>query len=59
MSMKLPTMFHQNPPHTLDKIVAEHISMKKQSQSLTLSSNVKVIAKTERYQPREQKTCHP
>ena len=28
MSMKLPAMFDQNPPHTLDQIVAEHIPMK-------------------------------
>ena len=28
MSMKLPAMFHRNPPHTLDQIMAEHIPMK-------------------------------
>ena len=25
MSMKLLAMFHQNPPHTLDQILAKHI----------------------------------
>ena len=29
MSMKLPAMFDQNPPHTLEQIVAKHIPMKK------------------------------
>ena len=28
MSMKLHAMFDQNPPHTFDYIVAEHIPMK-------------------------------
>ena len=28
MSMKLPAMFDQNPPHTLDQTVAKHIPMK-------------------------------
>ena len=28
MSMKLPAMFDQNRPHTLDQIVAKHIPMK-------------------------------
>ena len=28
MSMKLPAMFDQNPPHTLDKIVAKQIPVK-------------------------------
>ena len=28
MLMKLPAMFDQNPPHTLDQIVAKHILIK-------------------------------
>ena len=28
MSLKLSAMFDQNPPHTLDKIVAGHFQMK-------------------------------
>ena len=28
ISMKLPDMFDQNHPHTLDQIVAKHIPMK-------------------------------
>ena len=28
MCMKLPVMFHQNPTHTFDKIVEEHITTK-------------------------------
>ena len=28
MSLKLPAMFDQNPPHILDQIVGEHILMK-------------------------------
>ena len=28
MSMKLPAMFDQDPPHTLDQRVAKHIPMK-------------------------------
>ena len=28
MSMKLPAMFDQNPPHTLDQMVGEHIPLK-------------------------------
>ena len=44
MSMKLPAMFDQNPPHTFDKIVKKLITTKKCSQSLTLTPNVKVIA---------------
>ena len=28
MSLKLPAMFDQNPPHTLGQIVGEHIPMK-------------------------------
>ena len=47
MSMKLPAMFDQNPPHTLDQIVAKHIPIKL-SQTLTLSQNVKVIAEIKR-----------
>ena len=43
MSMKLPAMFDQNPPHTFDKIVKKLITTKKRSQSLTLTPNVKVI----------------
>ena len=44
VSMKLPTMFDQNPPHTFDKIVKKLIPTKKRSRSLTLFPNVKVIA---------------
>ena len=44
MSMKLPAMFDQNPPHTFDKIVKKLITAKKRSQNLTLTPNVKVIA---------------
>ena len=51
MSMKLPAMFDQNPHHTLDQIVAKHITIKMISNlTLHLSSNVKVIAKIKRYQ---------
>ena len=53
--MKLFDMFDQTPPHTLDK----SDSSRKQSQTLTVSPNVKAIAKKIKYQPREQKTCHP
>ena len=44
MSMKLPAMFDQNPPHTFDLIVKKLIKTKKRSQSLTLTPNVKVTA---------------
>ena len=44
MSMKLPAMFDQNPPHTFDKIVEKTRNYKKCPQSLTLTPNVKVIA---------------
>ena len=50
MSLKLPIMFDQYPPRILDKIVAKEWQK---------SPYVKVIAKIERYQPREQKTGHP
>ena len=45
MSMKLPTMFDQNLPHTLDQIVAEHIPMKKGSQTKCQghSKNLKIL----------------
>ena len=43
MSMKLPDMFNQNPPHTFDKIVKKNHNNKKCSQSLILNPNVKVI----------------
>ena len=56
MSIKLPTMFDQNPLHTFDKIVKKLITTKTLSK-LTLGENVKVIAKISRYQPGEQKTC--
>ena len=39
MSMKLPDMFDQNPPNTIDKIVAKHIPIKKQSQTSTSVTN--------------------
>ena len=41
--MKLPAMFDQNHPHTFDKIVKKLITTKN-TQSLTLTQNVKVIA---------------
>ena len=44
MSMKLPAMFDENPPHTFDKILKKHKITKKRSQSLTFTPNVKVIA---------------
>ena len=45
MSMKLPAMFDENPPHTFDKILFEKTqNNKKPSQSLTFTPNVKVIA---------------
>ena len=53
MSMKHSAMFDQNPLHTLDQIVAEHIPMKNY---LKPCPNVKVIAKISRYQSGEQKT---
>ena len=40
---KLSDTFNQNPPHILDKILVKHIPVKKHSQSLTLSPNVKFI----------------
>ena len=46
ISIKLPAMFDQNPPHTFDKIVEKQITTKKRSQSL--SPNVKVIAEIKR-----------
>ena len=45
MPIKLPAMFDKNPPHTIEKIVKKLITTKKHSQSLTLTPNVKVIAK--------------
>ena len=44
MSVKLPAMFDQTPPHTFGKIVNKPITSKKRYQSLTLTPNVKVIA---------------
>ena len=44
MSMKLPDIFYQNPPHTLDQMVAKHIQMKNDL-ALTLSINVKSHSK--------------
>ena len=55
MSMKLLAMFDQNPPHTLDKTVKKLITIKKRSQSLTLTPNVKVIAEIKSQGPGEQK----
>ena len=50
MSMKLPAMFDQNPPHTFDKIVKKLTTKnyKKHSQSLTWTPNVKVIEEIKR-----------
>ena len=36
MSMKLPAMFDQNPPHTFDKIVKKLITTKKKHSKLDL-----------------------
>ena len=44
MSMKLPAMFDQNPPYTFDKIVKKTHNNKKRSQSLILTTNIKVKA---------------
>ena len=38
MSLKLPVMFDQNPPHTLDQIVGEHIPMKNDLKPLDLET---------------------
>ena len=47
--MKHFDMFDQTPSHILEKIVAKHTELvKKQSQSLTLGPNIKVIVKNER-----------
>ena len=46
--MKLTSMFDQYPHHTFDKIAEKHITTKKRSPSLTLSSKVKVIAENDR-----------
>ena len=46
--MKRFDMFDQTPSHILEKIVAKHTEVKKQSQSLTLGPNIKVKAKIER-----------
>ena len=48
MSMNLPVMFDQNPPHTFDQIVEKQITYKKRSQSFTLSPVVKVITEIKR-----------
>ena len=46
MPIKLPAMFDKNPPHTIEKNSEKtHNNKKKHSQSLTLTPNVKVIAK--------------
>ena len=58
MSMKLPAMFDQNPPHAFDKIVKKSHNNKKRSQSLILTPNVKIIAEIKSKLPGEQKTCH-
>ena len=46
MSMKLPAMFDQNPPHTFNSEKTD--KSKKRSQSLILSPNVKIIAEIKR-----------
>ena len=58
LSINIFDMFDPTPPHTLDKIMAKLVSIK-QSQSLTLSPKVKVIAKIKRYQPEVQKNASP